>query len=587
MNDIMIVAEYWGVEESLQRAHLIGQSGQELTRILAEAGIDRDNDCHVWTLFQERPPTGEAGGYEFFHPKAAKSREIHNLHPKQFALDSLARLYSEIDRVKPSLIVALGNYGLWALTSHGGRDYAKDGLKKSTGIYRPTGIHSWRGSQTYAHRHLDGAPLHNIPVLPIISPADIFRMWDLRAVTVHDLGRASRFLRAEGAGAWSEPKRNYTIPKSRADFLPVIMYLQHILNRLANLTLGPLLLSCDVETHSPLLVCVGFGLSSDNAISIPLVRIRREASASSFESFWSVREESEITRLIRRILTHQNVQIVGQNFLYDTQYLEEEFGVIPRTEFDTMLGHHMLFPGTPKGLDWLSGLYCEHHKYWKDDGKDWHINDDLDSQLRYNALDCCKTIEIAYELKFIIEAQGLDAQWAETMNRYRLAARMTRRGIRRDEAEVKRQLISVMLQKQRIETWLLTHFPQADVGKVGAPALWFDSPTQMMEFFYSKGCGLGLAPVKDKKTGQPSTGKEAMEELRTRYPSLKKLFNAIQALRSLGVFARNFLKKSVDPDGRFRCTYNPAGTETFRFNSTENSFGRGTNMQNIPSGNEE
>jgi len=34
-----------------------------------------------------------------------------------------------------------------------------------------------------------------------------------------------------------------------------------------------------------------------------------------------------------------------------------------------------------------------------------------------------------------------------------------------------------------------------------------------------------------------------------------------------------------------RCSFNIAGTETFRFSSSENAFGTGTNLQNIPSGN--
>jgi DNA polymerase I-like protein with 3'-5' exonuclease and polymerase domains len=35
-----------------------------------------------------------------------------------------------------------------------------------------------------------------------------------------------------------------------------------------------------------------------------------------------------------------------------------------------------------------------------------------------------------------------------------------------------------------------------------------------------------------------------------------------------------------------RCTYNLAGTETFRFSSSEDAFGFGTNLQNIPKGDE-
>lgn len=41
------------------------------------------------------------------------------------------------------------------------------------------------------------------------------------------------------------------------------------------------------------------------------------------------------------------------------------------------------------------------------------------------------------------------------------------------------------------------------------------------------------------------------------------------------------LKTALDPDGRMRCSYNPAGTENARWSSSTNVFGRGTNLQNI------
>lgn len=41
------------------------------------------------------------------------------------------------------------------------------------------------------------------------------------------------------------------------------------------------------------------------------------------------------------------------------------------------------------------------------------------------------------------------------------------------------------------------------------------------------------------------------------------------------------LTSALDPDGRFRCSYNVVGTENGRWSSSENAFGRGTNGQNI------
>lgn len=41
------------------------------------------------------------------------------------------------------------------------------------------------------------------------------------------------------------------------------------------------------------------------------------------------------------------------------------------------------------------------------------------------------------------------------------------------------------------------------------------------------------------------------------------------------------LRTPLDPDGRMRCSYNIAGTETGRWSSSKNVHGRGTNLQNI------
>ena len=88
-------------------------------------------------------------------------------------------------------------------------------------------------------------------------------------------------------------------------------------------------------------------------MTIPFIRL----TGLGFDSFWTEVQEYEIVHRIRKILTHPQVSIEGQNFLYDTQYIYAFLAALPRLEFDTMLAHHLLFPGTPKGLDYLSSFY--------------------------------------------------------------------------------------------------------------------------------------------------------------------------------------------------------------------------------------
>ena len=89
-------------------------------------------------------------------------------------------------------------------------------------------------------------------------------------------------------------------------------------------------------------------------------------SEGGFESYWTPIQEAEIIRHIRRLLSHPNIRIIGQNFIYDTQFIQHWFGVTPRLSHDTMLAQNVVFPGTPKDLGYLSSLYCQYHWYWKE-----------------------------------------------------------------------------------------------------------------------------------------------------------------------------------------------------------------------------
>ena len=114
----------------------------------------------------------------------------------------------------------------------------------------------------------------------------------------------------------------------------------------------------------------------------------------ALDSYWTPREEAEILSRLVRLLTHPNLDLEGQNFIYDTQYISHHWGVTPNASFDSMYAWHVCFPGTPKALDYLSSLFCRYHRYWKEDHKDWDLTSgDLGALLRYNAEDCVRTYE--------------------------------------------------------------------------------------------------------------------------------------------------------------------------------------------------
>jgi DNA polymerase I-like protein with 3'-5' exonuclease and polymerase domains len=88
----------------------------------------------------------------------------------------------------------------------------------------------------------------------------------------------------------------------------------------------------------------------------------------------------------------------------------------------------------------------------------------------------------------------------------------------------------------------------------------------------------------NKHTKRPTTDDKALDTIAKKEKVFAPLIYALQDYRSLGVFLSTFLLMPTDRDKRFRTSYNPVGTETFRFNSSSDPFGYGGNLQNIPAG---
>lgn len=115
-----------------------------------------------------------------------------------------------------------------------------------------------------------------------------------------------------------------------------------------------------------------------------------------------------------------------------------------------------------------------------------------------------------------------------------------------------------------------------------------NSPSQMCKLFYEDlkqpkvmARGVGGMP------GHLTCNNEALTKIAIKEPILRPLIQRLSEYRSLRVFLSTFVEMPLDEDGRMRTSYNICGTETFRLSSSENAFGTGGNLQNIPKGGEE
>ena len=129
--------------------------------MLHEAGIMR-TDCHMTYVCQQQMPIkrGQKAELRFF-VKHTKKYQV----PKAEVATGKEQLLNLINELNPTLIIALGELSLWALTGE-------------------IGITKWRGSV------LEMSTGHK--VVPTYSPEVVCRKWDWRFICVQDLRRAEK-----------------------------------------------------------------------------------------------------------------------------------------------------------------------------------------------------------------------------------------------------------------------------------------------------------------------------------------------------------------------------------------------------------
>lgn len=537
---IFIVGEAWGATEEQFASPFMGASGSLLNELLQEVGILR-SECFVSNLVNARPMNNDIASWvpkEKKHIKPSyvpfRGKLVDPIIPLGF--EALRR---ELALVKPNIILALGGSALWALTG-------------------AEGIMKWRGSQIWTH----GEDLPRIKVIPSIHPAAVLRDMSLRPIARQDFKRAA----AERATQeyTNVPSWSFQIRPSADEALQRLAWLE------SRLESGEIeWIDFDLETRAGHIACAGLSWSTTEALCIPFMCVENR------EGFWPAEVEAQIVWHLYRVLTHLNARVRGQNLLYDCQYTYRHWHWVPRVAQDTMISHHSAFCGLPKSLAFQASMYSPHYVYWKDDGKTWDRNVGEDQLWRYNCIDCVRTREVGEGSAAVISKLGLEAVDEFQQQFFWPVLQCMQRGVRVDKAlraEFDAILEDEVARREELFRTMLGH----PLNPRSAP--------QMKALFYDD---LKCKPNWKRVKNGPSTltlDDKALEKISHEEPILLPLIRAIREYRSLGVFLSSFVRAPLDVDGRMRTSYNICGTETFRFASSENAFGSGTNLQNIPKG---
>lgn len=539
---IMIVGDFPSESDVYDRLPFAGQTGHEFSRILQEAGILR-TACRITMAYRTRP-TG--GNLDLLSPTKKKDRTPEHIsHLGRWVipsvLDEIKALELEIQATKPTCIIACGTLALWVLTG-----------KWSSPKWRGSCLETLR-----VYDFQDGTPPRKVKVIPTYSPASVMAQWKWRPILIRDLKRAKD---ESLTPLYNRPERHFIV---RPDFQTTLLRLDQIHTSVLR---GPTKLSLDVETRAGYLACLGIATSATDAICIPFM------TRTNPQGYWTLDQEAQISWKLYQILTHSNAQCVGQNFIYDIQYFWRHLFFLPNLTRDTMLAQHTCFSTMPKSLDYLASMYAAHYVYWKDEGKEWKPNDKSTEEefWSYNCEDAAYTFEVDTVIQKVVDAMGLRKQHDFQQSMFWPVLTSMNKGVLID-ANLRKEVGDAM----RAEMASI----QSYIDELLGHSINLRSPTQLNKLFFKD---LGLPPTFNRKSGNVTTAEEALEKVAQREPLMKPLVDKIIRFRSLGTLYSTFVSAKVGQDGRMRTSYNIAGTWTFRFNSREDAFGEGTNLQNLP-----
>ena len=523
---IVLVGEAPGTTEDAIGRPFVGGSGQLLDSVLGEVGISRSS-CYITNVYKRRPPNNDFGTLYADRRRLEPSPALH---------DALAELRRELSALtQPHVIVPLGNEALRAVCGK-------------------SGIFNWRGS-------ILSSPWGK--AIPTLHPAYILRQYTDRPLLVRDFRRIA----AESLDpAIRLPSHRMVVRPSLTD---VLAYLRSPTDRMA----------FDIETSFPHIRSLAVSFHPDSALCIPFITSPPPAEVSESgmlfktspnkNSYWKPEEEWLIIQELEKLFLDPGIKKVAQNFPFDGPILEREFGIRCRGFYmDTLVAFHAIYAELPKDLGTLCSLFTRVPCYWDNDMS-------VDANLwLYNCYDAAVTHEISLRLDEELQGHGLTSFYHEHLNRTLLAVtRMEKRGILIDDE---------MKEKNRQEAEVRMAEIQKQVADLsGKQDINLKSSKQLQEFLYQT---LGLRTVYNRKTGKPSTDKDALESLAKTYPHYEDLLLAIREHNSLKTLVSNLLSIDLPDDKCFRTHLNIAGTVTGRYASSDPMIDVGTNLQNIKRG---
>jgi uracil-DNA glycosylase family 4 len=522
---IAVVGEAPGEDEENHRRPFVGKSGQFLTNLLRDVGIDR-HQCLLGNVCQYRPPANRIEAFSW------DGIEIQ---------EGLAKLREDIRVYNPHICVLLGNTP----------------LRAARGICKIT---DWRGS-LFSSTIVDGA-FFGRKCVASLHPAFVLREFSGFPLLKFDLKRAADEGRTPSLDL---PKRELITNLGATE----LCYLMD------NWLKGQ---RCSVDMEGGLPAwCVNEAVKKDSKkrryVGWRCVALSGRPTKSFAIAWWKF-NEGEHVRVLQsysRLMFRRDVPKVLQNSLYDnfTQTYGYSIPIINVTE-DVMLKGWESYCELPKRLTTQASIWTR-EPHWKDEEMYESTGENL-------AVGCCKDSAVTLE---ICNAQdnvltGLSLQhYRKNVEMLNPLLYMELRGIKYDQENVTKELETTKKSVAEVGDELCRVAGKELRGAKGS----LSSKRLAQCLYVDKGYPPQFKKEFGRKTDKLTTDVEALLALRKKLPT-DDFLNGILRHRHLeGIIETLSIKP--DPDGRVRCGYNIVGTETGRLTCYTSPTGAGANLQTI------
>lgn len=397
-------------------------------------------------------------------------------------------LLQEIERVKPKLLICSGSGVVNAVTK---ANYYPISLTRGSILEHPT--------------------IENVKLIVVHSFEQVVRDAGLIPAFAKDIKTAVDFVKGK-----TKP-----LPKVDTIYIDSIDQLTDIKEFLIS---RPITIALDCEWHGKnwqdptrYFRTIQIGLSNKQAILIKVTKPGGEPYMDATEMF----------KILKEILEHPNVSIIGQNIIADGEWLLS-YGIDIRKHvvFDTMLAEYVINSAGPFGLDELSMKYTDFGRYCVDvdlwvhrhpkETKDGYGLVPEEILFSYGAADVACLFDIASKQIPILGEQGMlkprgvngeyPSMFRTTLRVQEIIYELECTGLPVDSIRL-RELIDAY---QKVRAHLLSLVIQG-AANVGLENFNPASVAQVKDLLFNK---LGLIPIKtsDGKAWAEAVGNQAMDD---------------------------------------------------------------------------